>query len=105
MGLLLAAGRRASTTSITMSMRASVAAAFLRAAAMWPGNHWTDMLLPELRVNRKGQTSMPGLAARACVKKPDVNRAKVSAPLPDPAQGKDMTDDLAWFASDRPYRL
>ena len=40
MGLLPASGTRASSTSITTSISAIVSAAFLRAAVMWPGNHW-----------------------------------------------------------------
>ena len=42
-GLLLASGRRASVTSMTTSMAAMASAAFLRAEAMCPGNHWMGM--------------------------------------------------------------
>ena len=42
-GLLLASGRRASVTSMTTSVDAMASAAFLRAEAMCPGNHWMGM--------------------------------------------------------------
>ena len=42
-GLLLASGSRASSTSITTSVCSIVSAAFFRADVMCPGNHWIGM--------------------------------------------------------------